>query len=315
MRVFRSNAMRELGKGTAMSDSLNQGGQVLILTWNPDKYHWDEDEYLDLVQQTALGESVSGNNWSTGGRTGGVGDGDRFVLLRQGSHGRGIVASGMVTSDVWPSDAWDDSGGQSNYVNISFERVVPVEDALSTETLKEQLPEKNWDRLQMSGTLLEPELVPRLAQLWSDHLAGIGQQDSAPTNGQGILADALRRKRIEDAAQDRLMDHYRHHGFTVTDTRYGNPFDAIAQRGDQLVYLEAKGTQTDGSTVRVTRDEVAHARANDGHCKMGIWAGIRFGSDGEVDPASGSFRVIPFQPDDADLYPVAYDWCIPDQPD
>jgi len=295
-----------------MSGSLDGFGQVLILTWNPDKFHWDEDEYQDIVHQTALGVSVP-FDWSTGGRTGGVGDGDRFVLLRQGTHGRGIVASGMVTSEVFQTGTWDDSGGESNYVKISFERVVPVEDALPTETLKEQVPETNWDRLQMSGTLLKPELITRLAQLWSDHLAGITEGESGNGGGgQGILADALRRKKIEDAAQERLMEHYRHSGFTVTDTRYGNPFDAIAQRGDQLVYLEAKGTQSNGSTVRVTRDEVAHARANAGHCKMGIWAGIRFSSDGEVDPTSGFFKVIPFKPDEDDLFPISYDWCVPD---
>lgn len=298
-----------------MSESLDGFGQVVILTWNPDKFDWDESEYQDIVRQTALGESVP-FDWSTGSRVGGVGDGDRFVLLRQGNHGRGIVASGAVTSEVFQTDAWNGTGGLSNYVNISFERVVPVEDALPTETLKEQLPETNWDRLQMSGTLLKPELISRLAQLWSDHLATITEGSSAGGGGgQAILADALRRKKIEDAAQDRLMEHYRHHGFTVTDTRYGNPFDAIAQRGDQLVYLEAKGTQSNGFTIRVTRDEVAHARANDGHCKMGIWAGIRFGSDGEVDPNFGSFRVIPFEPNDDDLSPVSYDWCLPELPD
>ena len=295
-----------------MSGSLGSSGQVLILTWNPDKFHWDKYEYQDIVQQTAQCEPVP-FDWSTGSRVGGVGDGDRFILLRQGTHGRGIVASGTVTSEVFQSDAWNDSGGASNYVNISFELVVPVEDALPTETLKEQLPETNWDRLQMSGTLLKPELITRLAQLWSDHLAGVGQLDSAPTSGQSILAAALRRKKLEDAAQDRLMEHYRHRGFAVTDTRYGNPFDAIAQQGDQLVYLEAKGTQSSGSTVRVTRGEVAHARANDGHCEMGIWAGIRFTPDGEVDPSSGSFKVMPFQPADDDLFPLSYDWCVPDQ--
>jgi len=293
-----------------MSESLDSFGQVLILTWNPDKFHWDEDEYRDIAQQTALGVPVP-FDWSTGGRTGGVGDGDRFVLLRQGTHGRGIVASGMVTSEVFRTGTWDESGGESNYVKISFERVVPVEDALPTETLKEQVPETNWDRLQMSGTLLKPELITRLAQLWSDHLAGIAEGESGSGGGgQGIVADALRRKKIEDAAQERLMEHYRHSGFTVTDTRYGNPFDAIAQRGDQLVYLEAKGTQSNGSTVRVTRDEVAHARVNAGHCKMGIWSGIRFNGDGEVDPTSGSFKVIPFEPDDDDLFPISYDWFV-----
>lgn len=294
-------------------ESLDHGGRVMILTWNPDRFHWDEGEYRDLVEQTAQGVLVPGD-WSTGSRIGGVGDGDRFVLLRQGSHGRGIVGSGTVTSDVFQTDAWDDSGGLSNYVEVLWERVVPVEDALPTDTLKSQLPETNWDRLQMSGTLLKPALAPRLAELWSDHLAEIAQGDSAVGGGQGIVVDAALRRKIEDAAQDRLMDHYRRQGWTVTDTRYGNPFDAIAQRGDEVVYLEAKGTQSSGATVRVTRDEVGHARANRGQCVIGIWSGIALNDRGEVERQSGRFEVMPFEPADEDLVVVAYDWRVPAGP-
>jgi hypothetical protein len=101
----------------------------------------------------------------------------------------------------------------------------------------------------------------------------------------------------------------------VTDTRYGNPFDAIAKKANDLLYLEAKGTQSDGYTVRVTRGEVDHARANNGQCMIGIWAGIQFGSDGEVDPESGWFNIIPFDPQDDQLIPVAYEWSIPYQPE
>jgi hypothetical protein len=127
------------------------------------------------------------------------------------------------------------------------------------------------------------------------------------------------------------MEHYRSQGWTVTDTRCGNPFDAVAQRSsawvvsacgivnarpgnDDLLYLEAKGTQSEGSTVLVTRGEVEHARANKGRCVMGIWARIEFGNDGEVDPLSGSFQVIPFNPHDDRLTAVSYEWRPPDQP-
>jgi hypothetical protein len=68
----------------------------------------------------------------------------------------------------------------------------------------------------------------------------------------------------------------------ITDTRYGNPFDAVARKSaawgvstdgivstsglgdDDLPYLEAKGTQSAGNTVLVTREEVDHACANKG---------------------------------------------------
>ena len=69
--------------------------------WNPDKFVWGGG-YLDAVEQTAQGIGVVGD-WSTGNRTGGVTRGDRVFLLRQGTQGRGIIASGTVLKDI----SWD----------------------------------------------------------------------------------------------------------------------------------------------------------------------------------------------------------------
>jgi hypothetical protein len=307
------------------------GRRTMILTWNPDKFWWG-DGYFDAIEQTAQGEAVP-VSWSTGGRKGGVSKGDRVFMLRQGTQGKGMVASGTVVSEIYQDRGWAGSGGLANYVDVLFEDVVSVEDALPTEVLKRQLPQTNWDRLQMSGTLLKTELVRLLEETWSNHLTALGRQsDNGQSQGQTPLMDAVRRKKIEDAAQNRLMEHYRRRGWRVTDTRDGNPFDAVAQRsgpwvvstcgvvgpsgpdGDEVLYLEAKGTQSAGSAVLVTRGEVEHARANTGRCVMGIWSEIEFDGDGEVDVVSGSFQVIPFEPCDHELTAVSYQWRVPDTP-
>jgi hypothetical protein len=73
--------------------------------WNPDKFVWGGG-YLDAVEQTAQGIGVVGD-WSTGNRTGGVTRGDRVFLLRQGTQGRGIIASGTVLKDIsWTTAYW-----------------------------------------------------------------------------------------------------------------------------------------------------------------------------------------------------------------
>jgi hypothetical protein len=181
---------------------------VMILTWNPDKWHWDEDEYLDLVERTAEGETTAGN-WSTGSRVGGVFDGDRVFLLRQGIHGRGIVASGSVASEIYQAEDWDESGGSANYVDVLWEHLVPVEDALPTEVLKQQLPETKWDRLQMSGTFLKPELIDGLEQLWCDHLASLTQERGDLSGGQvtapGVVEDLNPRLNAEITENDVLL--------------------------------------------------------------------------------------------------------------
>jgi len=95
---------------------------------------------------------------------------------------------------------------------------------------------------------------------------------ATPTVGsaQGWQSDLVRRKQVEDAAQDRLMEHYRAEGWTVTDTRHGNSYDAVARRAGEVLFLEAKGTETDGAAVLVSKGEVKHAREHPGQCVMGV---------------------------------------------
>lgn len=130
----------------------------------------------------------------------------------------------------------------------------------------------------------------------------------SPNTGQRHQQDAAVRLHVEMAAQHRLMDHYRARGWTVVDTHADSPFDAKATRDDETHFLEAKGTQSAGAAVFVTRGEVDHARAHPGQCFMGIWSGIAFSEGGGVDQDSGDFKVIPFSPSSEDLVVVTYEW-------
>lgn len=132
-----------------------------------------------------------------------------------------------------------------------------------------------------------------------------------PESGQGRVYDPIRRRKIEDAAQDWLMAHYRRQGFDVTDTRVGRPYDAEAVKGPALLHLEAKGATSDASTVVVTRNEVAWARGHLGQCVMGIWSGIVFDAHGEVNPRHGQREIYDWAPDEPELEPRDYDWRVP----
>ncbi len=159
-----AGAEQILKRGRLMPNNRN----ITMLTWNPDRFDWGEG-YLDAIDETSRGLQVDGD-WSTGGRKGGLEPGDTAFLLRQGTQGRGIVARGEVTSEIFQEPLFDDPDDVGNYVLIRWDRVMSVDDALSTETLKAEMPEVNWDRLQMSGTLLKPALHGRLEQLWSEQV-------------------------------------------------------------------------------------------------------------------------------------------------
>lgn len=127
--------------------------------------------------------------------------------------------------------------------------------------------------------------------------------------GQGFQHDVELRLATEIAAQERLMEHFRRRGWFVEDTHIGHPYDAVASKGDEVRFLEAKGTQTTGDTVMVTQGEVAHALAHPGQCFMGIRSGIEFDERGVVRPGSGLFRIVRFKPDEGSLTPISYEWC------
>lgn len=86
--------------------------------------------------------------------------------------------------------------------------------------------------------------IPELDSLVEEEPAKALDRSGAP--GQGLQMDTAVRKAIEDAAQDRLTRYFRDRGWAVTDTRLNRPYDAVADKGTERIYLEAKGTQSRG---------------------------------------------------------------------
>jgi hypothetical protein len=97
----------------------------------------------------------------------------------------------------------------------------------------------------------------------------------------------------------------------VRDKRHGNPFDAMATKGKQTRYLEAKGTETDGASVLVTDGEVRFARDHPGECVIGIASGIRFRADGTLDVTSGNLEIHDWDPETGSLTARTYTWKPP----
>lgn len=136
--------------------------------------------------------------------------------------------------------------------------------------------------------------------------------DPGGSSGQGYQSDVERRSVVENAAQDRLVAFFEERGWQVEDTRTTKPFDAIATKGSVTFYLEAKGTESAGDSVLVTRGEVEHAHAHPGQCVIGIWSKMHFDDrTGDVVGNAGDSRVLWFEPDVNDLKVVTYQWAPP----
>lgn len=84
-------------------------------------------------------------------------------------------------------------------------------------------------------------------------------RDVPGARGQGRQMDAGVRKAIENAAQDRRMQHYGSSYAAVPTTRLDLPGTRHIGTGEERIYLEAKGTQGRGDSLIVIRNEVNHA--------------------------------------------------------
>jgi hypothetical protein len=296
---------------------------AFLLTNNPSRWEFFVDDLAEWIESTANGHLVEGR-WSTGNTTKKIAPGDRAFLIRQGVKRRGIFASGHFITDVFQAAHWDGTDRAANYADVHWDTVLDPDDALPIEILFSELPEGEWEP-NASGTQIKPEVVDRLEKLWTKHIAavrGVAAPRQLPppsgklsAEGQGRRLDAKLRRQLEDLAQRRLTARYEADGWDVEDLRVGNPFDARATKDDEVLYLEAKGTVTDGERVIVTRGEVKWARDHPGECVIGILSGITLKADGTVDEDSGILRLYEWSPADDDLVPIEYDFYPPAEAD
>ena len=105
-------------------------------------------------------------------------------------------------------------------------------------------------------------LVNPVAENDPEELAAIVQETA-----RGFQSDPKIRKRIESHAMDMAKRALKKRGFVnIEDTSATKPYDYICVRAGRRFFVEVKGTQTNGKTIILTRNEVEHVRANPHRC-------------------------------------------------
>lgn len=281
-----------------------------FLTWNPARSRLSEQEWAQGAELTRSGEPARWQ-WSVG-RHVNIPLGRRVFLLRQGAPHRGVIAAGITTSTPEPGQHFTDSGKATNSVDVSWDAMVAdLAEPLTVHYLLAEVPQVPWNNIQETGTTTnDDEAVDRIEKLWARRLADEDHpavlRRTVPV-AQGWESDSAVRRAIEDYAQDLLTAHFVADGWTVQDTRVARPYDAVATRDDEVLYLEAKGTRSDGTSVLVTEGEVRWAAAHKGQCRIGIVSHIKV-RDGRVVPDSGDLIVREWRPRPKELSPTAYRW-------
>lgn len=177
---------------------------TILLTWNPGQFNneqWDPVRWdAEMVQQTRNRQAHPGN-WSVGQRVKGIGPGDRVFLLRQGDHGRGLVARGQVTSDIQTGPHWrEDVGGSASYVELVWLEALPLDQAIDPRELQKKIPDYKWANVFGSGRDVS-KFESQLEKIWRDRVGRAGLSLLSPSDPVRVQDDT---EVDEDEVDDEL---------------------------------------------------------------------------------------------------------------
>ena len=152
-----------------------------LLTWNPNRWHWED---LPETANVVAEEGSAMISWSCG-NTKKIESDDRAFLLRQGVEPRGIIASGTVVTPPYEAPHWDPQIQEpALYVDVELDALLDPEsqDILWREVLDEpHLSSMHWNA-QSSGTTIPETVAAALEREW-DALIGRNHTSSRTTTG------------------------------------------------------------------------------------------------------------------------------------
>lgn len=177
-----------------------------LLTWNPDKFAWDQ--LNSEAVRFARGEVVE-SDWSCG-NTKSIPVDARIFMLRQGSRGRGIVASGWTVRGTFQALHWDPelarAGGLNNYVRVRMDQLLDPNAASILDVYSIDsgpLSHVYWGR-PASGTSLEDEAAAALELAWAEHI-GSGRVQSNLDPELAALEGTLRLRLVKHRQRERAL--------------------------------------------------------------------------------------------------------------
>ena len=109
-------------------------------------------------------------------------------------------------------------------------------------------------------------------------------------------------------------EHYFNNGYEVEDCsglrNIGYDYKCI--KGDEVIEVEVKGTQTKGDSVMLTSNEVINAKTSQNQCDLFIVHSMEVEmQDGEYDITSHEVKVVEkWNPEDKDLEPKTYKYKV-----
>ena len=130
----------------------------------------------------------------------------------------------------------------------------------------------------------------------------------AYARSQGFLIDSELRKAIELYAMDRAKKHFASLGYDFEDTSKTKPYDLKCTKGSEVIFVEVKGTQSNGAEVLLTVGEVKHAQKHPNQSALFILHSVVVTEDG----VRGGDTIVRkrWNPRDQNLAPLTYRYTV-----
>lgn len=162
-------------------------------------------------------------------------------------------------------------------------------------------------RVLRGSEALERDLQYGVAQT----AAAFIERDAAKLRGQGFVSNPEQRKAVERCAMVAAKAYLEDLGFRVEDTSAIKPYDLLARKGGDELFVEVKGTTTAGEEIVLTFNEVEHARQHRTQSVLFILAEVEVhdGSDGPIAVGGTRHVLWPWDVDAGRLAPISYKYC------
>jgi hypothetical protein len=135
--------------------------------------------------------------------------------------------------------------------------------------------------------------------------------ERSQAKSQGFMLDSKLRAALEKYSMDAATQHFKSLGYTVEDHSKNHPYDLRCVRSDEVLYVEVKGTQTDGKGVILTSGEVKFAQRYSKHMVLFVLHSIQVSKDRKRLSKGVQFVIHPWVIEQAALNPLSYKYEVP----
>ncbi len=133
------------------------------------------------------------------------------------------------------------------------------------------------------------------------------------SSGQGFQSTPEVRRAIELKAMNLARDYFQNQGWLVEDVSQRESYDLRCNRQQEEVYVEVKGTTSEGSQILLTPNEVLHTQQNYPNTALFVVSRLQVNNLGEkVKVTGGEIQLImPWLLKDDDLKAIGYECRVP----